>query len=54
VCHALTLHTMLEEEVFYPACRNAARDEDPLDEAQVEHDSAKARRSVRWSRRSVS
>ncbi|MFD2781846.1 hemerythrin domain-containing protein [Novosphingobium pokkalii] len=41
VCHALTLHTMLEEEVFYPACRHAARDEDPLDEAQVEHDSAK-------------
>jgi len=41
VCNALTLHTMLEEEVFYPACRDAARDEDPLDEAQVEHDSAK-------------
>ncbi|MDR6510466.1 hemerythrin superfamily protein [Novosphingobium capsulatum] len=40
-CQALTLHTMLEEEVFYPACREAAREEDDLDEAQVEHDSAK-------------
>ena len=41
VCKALTLHTMLEEEVFYPACRDATSDEDDLDEAQVEHDSAK-------------
>jgi len=41
VCTALTLHTRLEEEIFYPACRDKASDEDPLDEAQVEHDSAK-------------
>ncbi|MCW1986876.1 UNVERIFIED_ORG: hemerythrin superfamily protein [Sphingomonas sp. R1F5B] len=41
VCQALTLHTMLEEEVFYPACRAAADEDDDLDEAQVEHDSAK-------------
>lgn len=40
-CTALTLHTILEEVVFYPACRDAARDEDLLDKAQVEHDSAK-------------
>lgn len=41
ICKALTIHVMLEEEIFYPACRGNADDEDPLDEAQVEHDSAK-------------
>lgn len=41
VCKALTLHTMLEEEIFYPACRDKIPEEDPLNEAQVEHDSAK-------------
>lgn len=40
-CAELTLHTRLEEEIFYPACRKAASDEEPLNEAQVEHDSAK-------------
>jgi len=41
ICRELVVHAMLEEEIFYPACRRAASDEDPLDEAQVEHDSAK-------------
>lgn len=41
VCSALTIHTMLEEMIFYPACRQAADDDEPLDEAQVEHDGAK-------------
>jgi hemerythrin superfamily protein len=41
VCAELMVHTALEEEIFYPACRRAASDEEPLDEAQVEHDSAK-------------
>jgi hypothetical protein len=41
ICAELTVHTALEEEIFYPACRRAASDEEPLDEAQVEHDSAK-------------
>ncbi|HEX4199206.1 MAG TPA: hemerythrin domain-containing protein [Caulobacteraceae bacterium] len=40
-CTALIIHAMVEEQVFYPACRKAASDEEPLDEAQVEHDSAK-------------
>ena len=40
VCDALAIHTALEEEIFYPACRELIDDE-PLDEAQVEHDSAK-------------
>lgn len=42
VCTELTIHAQLEEELFYPAMREAAQDaEDLLDEAQVEHDSAK-------------
>jgi hypothetical protein len=40
VCKELTIHAILEEEIFYPACRELM-DDDPLDEAQVEHDSAK-------------
>jgi hemerythrin superfamily protein len=40
ICHDLVVHTMLEEEIFYPACREHIDDE-MLDEAQVEHDSAK-------------
>jgi hypothetical protein len=31
---------MIEEEIFYPACKGAVED-DNLDEAQVEHDGAK-------------
>lgn len=38
---ALIIHTILEEEIFYPACREHFSEEDPLDEAQVEHDSVK-------------
>lgn len=41
ICSELVIHTLLEEEIFYPACREKADDEDPLDEAQVEHDGAK-------------
>ncbi|MGO4408565.1 MULTISPECIES: hemerythrin domain-containing protein [unclassified Brevundimonas] len=42
ICRDLITHTILEEEIFYPACRRAAAsDDEPLDEAQVEHDSAK-------------
>lgn len=42
-CTELTLHTLLEEEIFYPACREAdgKETEEALDEAQVEHDCAK-------------
>jgi hemerythrin superfamily protein len=42
-CNDLTLHAQLEEELFYPALREAL-DEDQaemLEEARVEHDSAK-------------
>ena len=42
ICTALTLHAMVEEEIFYPAVRAAAKDAaDLLDEAAVEHASAK-------------
>lgn len=41
ICRALTMHTMLEEEIFYPACREKLTGEEALDEAQVEHDGAK-------------
>jgi hemerythrin superfamily protein len=41
VCEDLKLHTTLEEEVFYPAVREAIDDEDPMNEAAVEHETAK-------------
>lgn len=41
ICDALTVHTKIEEEIFYPAIRKALKDDDKLDEALVEHASAK-------------
>jgi Hemerythrin HHE cation binding domain len=41
ICLELTMHTALEEEVFYPAVRAKIDDEDLMDEALVEHASAK-------------
>jgi hemerythrin superfamily protein len=40
VCEALRLHSTLEEEVFYPAVREAIGDEDLMSEAAVEHETA--------------
>lgn len=40
-CDMLTIHTQIEEEIFYPALRKALDDTDLLDEALVEHNSAK-------------
>jgi len=40
VCMALTVHTMIEEEIFYPACKGEVED-DLLNEAEVEHNGAK-------------
>ena len=42
ICTELTIHTMIEEEIFYPACRKAGVDSDMMDEANVEHDGAKS------------
>src|SRR6201994_3374440 len=41
ICMELTIHTMVEEEIFYPACREAGVESDMMDEANVEHDGAK-------------
>jgi hemerythrin superfamily protein len=40
-CEDLKVHTTLEEEIFYPALREAIDDEDILNEAAVEHETAK-------------
>jgi hypothetical protein len=41
ICLELTVHTKIEEDVFYPGCRDDGVDEDMMDEANVEHDGAK-------------
>ena len=41
ICAMLTVHATIEEEIFYPAAREAIKDEDLVDEAAVEHASAK-------------
>jgi hemerythrin-like domain-containing protein len=41
VCAELRVHTTLEEEIFYPAVREAIDDEDIMNEAAVEHETAK-------------
>lgn len=41
ICIELIVHAMIEEELFYPACRKAGVMHEMLDEAQVEHDGAK-------------
>ena len=40
VCAELAVHTTLEEEIFYPAVREAIDDEDLMNEAAVEHETA--------------
>jgi hypothetical protein len=40
-CAELEVHTQLEEQWFYPAAREAVKEQDLLDEAEVEHMSAK-------------
>ena len=37
ICTALTIHTKVEEEIFYPAVRESIADADVMDEADVEH-----------------
>jgi hypothetical protein len=40
ICTELMIHTIIEEEIFYPACQGKI-EEDLLEEAYVEHDGAK-------------
>ena len=42
ICEALTIHTTIEEEIFYPAFLQATKDKDVHHEAVVEHAGAKA------------
>jgi hemerythrin superfamily protein len=44
ICEALTVHAQIEEEIFYPAAYEALDQDgdDMLDEAEVEHATAKA------------
>jgi hemerythrin superfamily protein len=39
ICMELTIHARLEEELLYPALREALQDEDLLDEAEEQHGS---------------
>ncbi|WP_052493886.1 hemerythrin domain-containing protein [Nitrosospira sp. NpAV] len=41
ICKELTVHAQLEEEIFYPAVREAIDDDELMNEAMVEHGSAK-------------
>jgi hemerythrin superfamily protein len=41
ICTALKVHTVIEEEIFYPAFLEATEDKDIHHEAEVEHNGAK-------------
>src|ERR1700730_11098172 len=41
ICNALTVHTEIEEQIFYPAFLQATKDRDTHHEAVIEHDGAK-------------
>ena len=41
ICQELMVHAQIEEEVFYPQVREAIDDDALLDEAEVEHGTAK-------------
>lgn len=42
ICQELTVHTRIEEEIFYPAFRQATADDALVDEGVHEHQDAKA------------
>ena len=41
ICNELTIHAAIEEEIFYPAAKEALKDDEMVPEALVEHDSLK-------------
>jgi len=43
ICNALTVHAEIEEEIFYPACRDELGEDSDmmLDEAEIEHSTIK-------------
>lgn len=42
ICDELIVHTQIENEIFYPAVRGATHADDMMNEALVEHDSARS------------
>jgi hypothetical protein len=42
ICEELKVHTQIEEELLYPAARRVLKTDDMVDEAEVEHASARA------------
>lgn len=41
ICRKLLIHAVMEKEVFYPALRHVMQDADLMDEAALEHETAK-------------
>ena len=41
ICRAITVHAQIEEEIFYPAVREALEDDELIEEALAEHLDAK-------------
>lgn len=41
ICYELTVHTMIEDEIFYPVLRSVIDDDNMMDEADVEHAGAR-------------
>lgn len=41
ICSEFLLHADIEEQIFYPAVREAIKDEELIDEAEVEHQTAR-------------
>jgi hemerythrin superfamily protein len=41
ICKELIIHAAIEEEVFYPAARNAINDNELINEAEIEHATVK-------------
>jgi hemerythrin-like domain-containing protein len=42
ICTALTVHAQIEEEMFYPAVKEALKDKELVPEAMIEHGGVKA------------
>ena len=42
ICQELTVHAQVEEEIFYPAFKQALKDKELVPEATVEHDTLKS------------
>ncbi len=41
ICHELTIHAQIEEEIFYPAIEKVLKDKTLVPEAKVEHETLK-------------